>query len=123
MLKTSSRHVLKTSSRRLEDQQMFAGLFESPTLEVAQVLSMLCSTEPVLIAGSCETQRRLSVSLFSSPFLNHSHFFLSLQHSAFSLIIYIALFLPLFHSVFFIFFLADTDNVLFQVEFSCCNLH
>ena len=24
MLKTSSRHVLKTSSRRLEDQQMFA---------------------------------------------------------------------------------------------------
>ena len=25
MLKTSSRHVLKTSSRRLEDQQMFAG--------------------------------------------------------------------------------------------------
>ena len=26
MLKTSSRHVLKTSSRRLEDQQMFVGL-------------------------------------------------------------------------------------------------
>ena len=25
MLKTFSRHVLKTSSRRLEDQQMFAG--------------------------------------------------------------------------------------------------
>ena len=25
MLKTSSRHVLKTSLRRLEDQQMFAG--------------------------------------------------------------------------------------------------
>ena len=25
VLKTSSRHVLKTSSRRLEDQQMFAG--------------------------------------------------------------------------------------------------
>ena len=25
MLKTSSRHVLKTSSRRLEDQQIFAG--------------------------------------------------------------------------------------------------
>ena len=27
MLKTSSRHVLKTSSGRLEEQQMFAGLF------------------------------------------------------------------------------------------------
>ena len=27
MLKTSSRHVLKTSPRRLEDQQMFSGLF------------------------------------------------------------------------------------------------
>ena len=27
VLKTSSRHVLKTSGRRLEDQQMFAGLF------------------------------------------------------------------------------------------------
>ena len=28
VLKTPARHVLKTSSRRLEDQQMFAGMFD-----------------------------------------------------------------------------------------------
>ena len=33
MLKTSSRHVLKTSPRRLEDQQMFSGLFHIQTAE------------------------------------------------------------------------------------------
>ena len=41
----------------------------------------LVNTELVLIACSCAAQRRLSVSLFSSPFLNHSHFLLSLWHS------------------------------------------
>ena len=37
--------------------------------------------ELVLTACSCAAQRRLSVSLFSSVFLNHSHFLLSLWHS------------------------------------------
>ena len=45
---------------------------------VSLVLSMLYFTELVLIACSCAVQRRLSVSLFSSPFPNHSHYLLSL---------------------------------------------
>ena len=48
---------------------------------VSLVLSILYFTELVLIACSCSAQRRLSVSLFSSNFLNHSHFLLSLWHS------------------------------------------
>ena len=43
---------------------------------VSMVLSVLYFTELVLIAS----QRRLPVFLFSSPFLDHSHFLLSLWH-------------------------------------------
>ena len=48
---------------------------------VSLVLSMLYFIEFVLIACSCAAQRRLLVSLFSSPSLNHPHFLLSLRHS------------------------------------------
>ena len=89
---------------------------------VSLVLSVLYFTKLVLIACSCAAQRRLPVSLFNSPFLNHTHFLLSLWHSvsltncacsAFS-----------FHSFSFLslFFLAHIGNVLLQVEFSCCSL-
>ena len=45
---------------------------------VSLVLSMLYLSKLVLIACSCPGQRKISVSLFSSPFLNHSYFLLSL---------------------------------------------
>ena len=48
---------------------------------VSLPLSILFFTELVLIACSCVAQKRLSVSLFSSPFLSHSHFLLSLWYS------------------------------------------
>ena len=38
VLKTSSRHILKTSWRRLQDQQMFAGLSESLVLKIEMLL-------------------------------------------------------------------------------------
>ena len=56
-------------------------LLESLQRWVSLVLSILYFTELVLIACSCATERRLSVSYFSSPFLNHSHLLLSLPHS------------------------------------------
>ena len=56
-------------------------LLQSLQRGISLVLSMLLFTELVLIACSCAMQRKLSVSLFSSPFLNHSHFLLSLSHS------------------------------------------
>ena len=42
ILKTSSRYVFKTSWRRLEDQQMFAGIQVQLRLQVSEVL-LLCS--------------------------------------------------------------------------------
>ena len=48
---------------------------------VSVVLSMLYFTKLVLIACSCAVQRRLSVFIFSFPFLNDSHFLLSLWNS------------------------------------------
>ena len=56
-------------------------LLQSLQRGVLLVLSILYLTELVLIACSCAAQRRLTVSLFSSHFLNHYHFLLSLWHS------------------------------------------
>ena len=62
-------------------------LLQSLKLGVPLVLPMLYFTELLhwitilLIACSCAAQRRLPVSLFSSPFLNYSHFLLSLWQS------------------------------------------
>ena len=45
VLKTSSRHVFKTSSRRLQDQKMFAGIFlsQKPSSEMIQII--LCEIQ------------------------------------------------------------------------------
>ena len=51
-------------------------LLQSLQRGVSLVLSMLYFTELVLIACSCAVQRRLLFSLFSSLFLNNSHFLL-----------------------------------------------
>ena len=48
---------------------------------VSLVLLILYFTKLVRIACPCAQQRRLLVSLFSSPFLHHSRFLLSLWHS------------------------------------------
>ena len=42
---------------------------------------MVYFTKLVLIACSCAAQKRISVSLFSSLFLNHSYLLLSLWHA------------------------------------------
>ena len=44
-------------------------------------MSVVYFIKLVLIACSCAAQKRLSVSLFSSPFLNHSYLLLSLWHA------------------------------------------
>ena len=55
-------------------------LLQSLQCGVSLVLSMLYFTELVLIACSYAAQRRLSVFLFSSTFLNQSHFLLLLWY-------------------------------------------
>ena len=90
---------------------------------VLLVLSILYLTELVLIACSCAVQRRLSVSLFSSHFLNHYHFSLLLWHSVSPTNCPSnAFFILPFQLVSFLFFLAHIGKVLFQVEFSCFSL-
>ena len=79
-------------------------------------------TELLLIASSCAAKRRLLISLFSSPFLNHSTFYFHRGILFPSQIVHLVLFPPLFQSVFFLFFLARINNVFFQVDFSCCSL-
>ena len=88
---------------------------------VSLVLSILYFTELVLIAYSCSILRKLSVSLFNSPFLNHSHFSLSLWHSVSITNCPCSAFSFHFFNRF-LFFVAHIDNVLFQVEFSCYSL-
>ena len=79
-------------------------------------------TELLLIASSCAAKRRLLISPFSSPFLNHSTFYFHRGIQFPSQIVHLVLFPPLFQSVFFFFFLARINNVFFQVDFSCCSL-
>ena len=93
-------------------------LLQSLQRGVLLVLSILYLTELVLIACSCTLQRRLSVSLFNSHFLNSYHFLLLLQHS-------VSLTNSPSNAFFFYainFFLVHVGKVLFQVDFSCFSL-
>ena len=53
---------------------------QSLQIGVLLVLPILFFTELALTAFFAAVQARLSVSLFSYPFLNHSHFLRSLRH-------------------------------------------
>ena len=92
--------------------------FSSQSLQsgVLIVLSILYFTELVLTAFSAAVQTRLSVSLFSYPFLNNT---ISYVHCGimFTLQIVRIMLFPSTHSVGFLsFLLAHIDNVLFQLS-------